>query len=174
MKIEQLNMPFPGEGDVALILARADGGELVGTVCVRRVGGLVAEFARLFVVESRRSQGIGRELVARAEKVARDAGCVSLTCNVNPSNKRARLFYSRLGFHPAYHFADGDILMARPIAPLSVVQSPAQTEVVCCGCGSPVVLPSAVFNASGVFCGDCLLRQQQESAAEETHARGGV
>lgn len=125
MKIEQFNMTFPGEGDMALLLATeeaAEGTMLLGTCTVKR-GGPVAEFARLFVREGFRRKGVARALLCRAREIAIAAGCVGLSCCVNPTNKGARLCYSRLGFKTAFEFPDGDVLLTYPIPPLQVVQS---------------------------------------------------
>jgi GNAT superfamily N-acetyltransferase len=125
--IEQLNMSFPGEGDVALIVARVDDGELgeiIGTVCVHRRGP-AAEFARVFVREPHRRRGIGRALLDEAAKVARAAGCIALSGSVNPKNLDARRFYARLGFNTAFQWPDGDLLITRPVPPLPVVPAAA-------------------------------------------------
>ncbi len=117
MKIDQFNMNFPGEGDMALVFATDDAGAVIGTVFVKRAGVHVAEFARFFVREGERRRGVGRALINRAVEVAQKAGCSSISCAVHPENKRAILFYTRLGFMAAFHFGDGDILMTRPVAP---------------------------------------------------------
>jgi len=131
VKLDILEMSFPGEGDWALIVARG-GDVLLGSVALRR-SGPAGEFARLFVVPSHRRNGVGRELLAAAEAIARHAGCVALSCSVNPKNLHAKLFYSRIGFRPAFQFGDGDLLYSRPIAPLPVAQA-GEMEVRCDRC----------------------------------------
>lgn len=124
MKIEQFNLNFPGEGQMALLLATAEGAEgtlLLGTVCVKRSGALVAEFARLFVREGYRRRGVARALLNRAREIAIAAGCSSLSCAVHPANTEARAFYAQLGFTVAFHFGDGDLLLTLPIPPMREV-----------------------------------------------------
>lgn len=126
MKIEQFNMTFPGEGDMALLLATAETGEgvaLLGTVCVKVRTPCVAEFARLFVREGCRRKGVGRALLNHARQVAIRAGCSALSCSAHPDNSRALLFYRQLGFVVAFQFADGDMLLTLPIPPLLEVST---------------------------------------------------
>jgi GNAT superfamily N-acetyltransferase len=123
VKIDQLNMTFPGEGDMSLVIATDDHGTMLGTVCVKRAGAHVAEFARLFVREGIRRQGIGRALINRAVEVAEKAGCGAISCAVHPNNKAAFWFYTRLGFTAAFHFGDGDILMTRPVSAATLTRS---------------------------------------------------
>ncbi|MBN8737155.1 MAG: GNAT family N-acetyltransferase [Xanthomonadales bacterium] len=65
--------------------------------------------ADLAVVPSREGRGIGRALLAHAEKWARENRCKLLTLSVFPGNTRARALYERAGFAP-------DLLrMAKPL-----------------------------------------------------------
>lgn len=57
-----------------------------------------AEIAGLVVDESRRSHGIGRLLMARAEEWAREKGCAAVTLRSNVIRERAHTFYERLGY----------------------------------------------------------------------------
>ena len=52
----------------------------------------------LAVIPERRGQGIGRALLAEAERRAREAGCCRLTLEVQESNERARGLYQSFGF----------------------------------------------------------------------------
>ncbi len=52
----------------------------------------------LAVVPARRGQGIGRLLLAEAERHARERGCCRLTLEVQETNERARGLYRSFGF----------------------------------------------------------------------------
>jgi ribosomal protein S18 acetylase RimI-like enzyme len=52
----------------------------------------------LAVVPGRRERGIGRMLLAEAERAARERGCCRLTLEVQESNERARGLYRSFGF----------------------------------------------------------------------------
>jgi GNAT superfamily N-acetyltransferase len=106
---EELNALFkaawPGpRGDVDFIsvLRRSlgyvcayDGGELVGFVNVAWDGGAHAFLLDTTVRPDRRRQGIGRELVQRAEEVARKGGAEWLHVDFEP---RLEQFYRACGF----------------------------------------------------------------------------
>lgn len=161
MRTEVIQMTFPGEGDMALILAfdgAADGehSAVLGTVLVRRTGGAIAEFSRLYVREGQRRKGVGRALIDAATTVGRRAGCIALSGSVHPTNKAARIFYGRVGFAMAFQFADGDLLLTRRIAPLGVAQAEAGVEAceVCLGKFTDEN-PSVMTTANQVICRTC-------------------
>jgi ribosomal protein S18 acetylase RimI-like enzyme len=52
----------------------------------------------LAVAPGRQRQGVGRQLMAEAERVLRAAGCPKINLQVRPENKAAIAFYERLGF----------------------------------------------------------------------------
>ena len=52
----------------------------------------------LAVLPAYRGQGVGRALLAEAEKQARARGCCKLTLEVQDDNTRARSLYERFGF----------------------------------------------------------------------------
>jgi GNAT superfamily N-acetyltransferase len=60
--------------------------------------GPVAELGGLVVQESRRGEGIGAALVARAEAWARERGLRQLSLRCNVVRSEAHRFYDRLGF----------------------------------------------------------------------------
>jgi GNAT superfamily N-acetyltransferase len=61
-------------------------------------GGRDAFVDELYVVPSRRAQGLGRALLARAEAEALRAGVAALHLEVETSKPRTHDFYRRLGF----------------------------------------------------------------------------
>ena len=60
--------------------------------------GLTAEIDELFVVPSRRSSGIGAELLRVAESEFVRNGCTNVSLQLSRSNDAARRFYRRFGF----------------------------------------------------------------------------
>jgi GNAT superfamily N-acetyltransferase len=78
---------------------------------------------KLYVLERGRKHGVGRALVAHVEAVAHDAGCASLTLNVNRNNATAIRAYERMGFsiRESGDFPIGggfvmeDYIMAKPL-----------------------------------------------------------
>ncbi len=76
-------------------IARDGGGRLVGGVAGRTIyGHLLIEV--VWVDESRRGQGLGRQLMERAEQVARERGCVA--AQVDTLSFQGPAFYGRLGY----------------------------------------------------------------------------
>lgn len=52
----------------------------------------------LFVIESARKHGVGRALMERAERLARESGAVGLTLSTAIENLRAQRLYESMGF----------------------------------------------------------------------------
>ena len=78
-------------------------GELVGGLSGRTVyRHLLIEV--LWVAEAERSNGLGRQLMERAERVARGRGCIA--AQVDTLSFQAPAFYRRLGFEVIGKVAD--------------------------------------------------------------------
>jgi GNAT superfamily N-acetyltransferase len=85
------------------ILAARLGGELVGVAVISFLwtlehGGPAAWLDEVYVLPSRRGQGIGRKLVEAAMQVARDSGCIALDLEVDSGHEAAERLYERMGF----------------------------------------------------------------------------
>lgn len=77
------------------VTARQDEGTLAGAM----VGGISygwLHVGMLWVAEERRNRGLGRELMALAEREALARGCHGAW--LDTSSRRARAFYARLGY----------------------------------------------------------------------------
>lgn len=92
------------DGSYTVLLAR-DGDHLVGLLALSECRALYAEgrfgiIPELYVCPDRRSQGVGRELVAEAKRVARSKGWARLevTTPPLPQFNRTLAFYEREGF----------------------------------------------------------------------------
>lgn len=87
-----------------LVTARA-GGRIVGAVRVQRLDDGLAEFGMLAADPERRGIGIGRALVAFAERWASELGCSEMqlellvpTTWTHPSKEFLRDWYTRIGY----------------------------------------------------------------------------
>lgn len=58
----------------------------------------LARIASMVVDDSRRSRGVGHQLVMAAEALARDAGCDRIEVTSAERRTRAHAFYRRLGY----------------------------------------------------------------------------
>ncbi|WP_347139926.1 GNAT family N-acetyltransferase [Paracoccus sp. SSK6] len=84
------------------------GDEIVACYQLVLIPGLSLAGARRAQIESvrvasdRRGAGIGTQLMADAERRARDAGCRQMQLTTNRSRVAAHRFYDRLGFTPSH------------------------------------------------------------------------
>jgi putative acetyltransferase len=94
-----------------------DGEERVGIVALIKMGDGEFEVAKMGVAESRRGQGIGRELLTFTIEDARRLGAKRLFIETNTSLKNAIHLYESLGFRHLppgsvqSHFARGDAFL---------------------------------------------------------------
>lgn len=88
------------------LLAR-DGSGPVGCVAVRRLNDDDCELKRMYVDPAARGRGIGRELVAAAERAALEFGATTLKLDTRSDLVEARTLYVSCGFVeiPAYNAA---------------------------------------------------------------------
>jgi predicted N-acetyltransferase YhbS len=90
--IERLLDRAPGS-----LLMAEDDGEILGTI-IAGFDGWRGSLARLAVVPSRRTEGLGRLLVAEAEKALREWGCPRVTALVHLELGDAAPFWSKVGY----------------------------------------------------------------------------
>jgi GNAT superfamily N-acetyltransferase len=89
-----------GDGDVVLLA-----GEDAGLIALHRInllaeGGALARITALVVAESRRRQGVARELLSAAERIARSWRCdlLEVSSGRRAEREAAHGFYLRAGF----------------------------------------------------------------------------
>jgi ribosomal protein S18 acetylase RimI-like enzyme len=116
--LEALEGVFPGDRIPRATFARfVDGGadvwiaeragEVVGdAVVVYRRGFLSARLYTLAVAPRARGAGVAKALLARAERGARERGCVTLRLEVREDNEAAIGLYRRCGYEVIGHSAD--------------------------------------------------------------------
>jgi ribosomal protein S18 acetylase RimI-like enzyme len=102
--------PAPGAAELGeivaspatrLLVARDDGGALVGTLTLalfRIPTGLRAWIEDVVVDEGARGQGVGVALTREALRIAADAGARSVDLTSRPDRDAANRLYERLGF----------------------------------------------------------------------------
>jgi ribosomal protein S18 acetylase RimI-like enzyme len=89
-----------------LFLVAVDGGELVGSV-MAGYDGHRGWLYYLAAAESHRGRGVGRALVAEAERLLEALGCPKVQLMVRPDNVGVRGFYDALGYEPFETWATG-------------------------------------------------------------------
>ncbi len=99
---------LPGCYDV-LLVARTDGGALVGSVAIKRLPDGSGELKRLYVRPTARGIGLGKTLAAAAVQRARDRGYGLLRLDTLPAMAAAQGIYESLGFQPAERYSDNPI-----------------------------------------------------------------
>jgi putative acetyltransferase len=93
----------------ALLIARDDAGQLVGSVAVKRLPDGAAELKRLYVRPPARGTGLGRTLAAAAIERARELGYATIRLDTLPRMESARRIYASLGFVPGEPYSDNPI-----------------------------------------------------------------
>jgi GNAT superfamily N-acetyltransferase len=93
----------------ALLIARDDGGELLGSAAVKHLPDGAAELKRLYVRSAARGTGLGKALAAAAIDRARDLGYTVIRLDTLPKMEAARGIYGSLGFEPCEPWVDHPI-----------------------------------------------------------------
>ena len=113
------------EEDAAILVAVGDDGRAVGCLHVlvdnRLAEGRRGEITSLVVAADVRSQGIGADLVAAAQKWLQARGIGSLRVRCNAVRDRAHRFYERLGFRLTKSQKVFDIAVDAPLKRLKSV-----------------------------------------------------
>lgn len=100
-----------------LFLVAVEGGVVVGSV-MAGYDGHRGWLYYLASAESHRGRGIGRALVAEAERLLEALGCPKVQLMVRPDNAGARGFYDALGYEPFETWATGRrLIVDGPEAP---------------------------------------------------------
>lgn len=86
--------------DGGLLLAWLDE-RVVGCAAFRRVNAFTCEMKRVYVRPAARGTGLGRRLVERVLRDAREAGYARICLDVLPEFVAAQRLYADLGFEPA-------------------------------------------------------------------------
>jgi putative acetyltransferase len=90
----QYNKPHGG----LILIIDAKSGEEIGCVGIRRFEDQVAELKRMFIKESHRNKGLGKELLCRAIELSKDHGYKKIRLDTLDTMKPAMALYEKYGF----------------------------------------------------------------------------
>jgi ribosomal protein S18 acetylase RimI-like enzyme len=88
------------------LLLAIDGDRPIGCVGLRDLGEGTCEMKRLYVVESERGRGLGRQLVETLIEHARLAGYARMRLDTTPDMTTAQELYRSIGFVPTPRYYD--------------------------------------------------------------------
>lgn len=103
-RARDIHATFAQYPNYRLFVACDAGGQIVGSYALlvmhnlAHLGTPSAIAEDVVVDQNRRSQGIGRQMMAHAMAQARAAGCYKLALSSNQKRERAHAFYESLGF----------------------------------------------------------------------------
>lgn len=107
----------------ATILKYVDAGQLIGCVYLEEKGDALY-LGMLTVSPDAQAGGIGKQLMAAAEQIARDRHCRAMTLTVIPQRHELIAFYERRGYQPTGEtepFPMDDPRFGLPKQPLSFI-----------------------------------------------------
>ncbi|MGC4017519.1 MAG: GNAT family N-acetyltransferase [Luteolibacter sp.] len=93
------------------------GNAIKARVGVKHFGVRVAQVRQLYVDPLHRHQGIGTRLIEECCRIAAASGCEAIALTVAQCNAGVEPFYTRQGFTIAVEYADGEIVLVKPIGP---------------------------------------------------------
>ena len=91
------NLDFDGKDIDCLQIVAMDEGKPVGTVRLRKIDDKTMKVERLAVLVDFRKNGVGKEIMLEAVKIAKSENIKKLVLN---SQMSAKVFYDKLGFIP--------------------------------------------------------------------------
>ncbi|TGD41621.1 GNAT family N-acetyltransferase [Pseudotabrizicola sediminis] len=95
--LEHLDEMLPPEG--RLVLARGEGGQLLGCGTLRRIRPDAVEMKRMFVRPEAQGLGLGRRLFEMRIEEARNMGCRAIYADTAKGNRPMLSIYERFGFN---------------------------------------------------------------------------
>lgn len=93
----------------ALLIARNDDGELIGSAAIKHLPDGAAELKRLYVRPAARGTGLGKRLATAAVDRARELGYTVMRLDTLPRMEAARGIYASLGFKPCEPYVEHPI-----------------------------------------------------------------
>jgi putative acetyltransferase len=90
----QYNKPYGG----LIIIIDNYSGEAIGCIGIRRFENKIAEFKRMYIKDSYRNKGLGKELLYQAIKLSKDLGYDRIRLDTLSTMKAAISLYKKFGF----------------------------------------------------------------------------
>jgi ribosomal protein S18 acetylase RimI-like enzyme len=91
----QYNKPYGG----LIIIINNDSGEAIGCIGIRKFENKIAEFKRMYVKDYHRKKGLGKELLHRAIKLAKNLGYEIARLDTLDTMEPAIAIYKKYGFY---------------------------------------------------------------------------
>ena len=99
-------VPEPAWEPAAFLVARSAGGEPVGCVALRALGGGVFELRRMYVAPPARGTGVADALLEAAHARAAQLGAGRIILQCGTAQPEAMSFYRRRGYEPIGPFGE--------------------------------------------------------------------
>lgn len=98
-ELKEINIQYNKPHGGLIIIIDNDSREAVGCIGIRKFENKIAEFKRMYVKDSHRKKGLGKELLNRAIKLAKNLGYEIVRLDTLDTMKLAIALYKRYGFN---------------------------------------------------------------------------
>lgn len=103
-ELKEINIQYNKPSGGLILITDQQSGEEIGCVGIRRFEDKVAELKRMFVKESHRKKGLGKELMQRAIRLSRDLGYKKILLDTLDSMEPAIAIYKKAGFRETHAY----------------------------------------------------------------------
>jgi ribosomal protein S18 acetylase RimI-like enzyme len=98
-ELKEINIQYNKPYGALIIIIDNDSGEAVGCIGIRKFENKIAEFKRMYVKDSHRNKGVGKELIHQAIKLSIDLGYEIVRLDTLDTMKPAIALYKKYGFY---------------------------------------------------------------------------
>ena len=97
-ELEEIDIQYNKPDGGLILITESHSGKEIGCVGIRKSEDQIAELKRMFVKESNRNMGLGKELIQRAIHLAVDLGYKKIRLDTLDTMKPAIRLYEKFGF----------------------------------------------------------------------------